>query len=159
MYLQSSSTPLCHVFMWKNLTRILLCFFFIINTDHSLLCSDRNNHRGSVVHARKWIAWMTSSCTLVAMTRSMSPGGWLYMLNLSLSITDWHSVCRIYQIIWSALIPSFISINENLKKEDPFYMKQLESEKTSHTLSIGNLIHASTRNTLHVFPYTYEIIE
>ena len=87
-HLQSSSTPLCHVFMWKNLTRILLCFFFIINTDHSLLCSDRNNHRGSVVHARKWIAWMTSSCTLVAMTRSMSPGGWLYMLNLSLWITD-----------------------------------------------------------------------
>ena len=65
-----------------------LVFFFIINTDHSLLCSDRNNHRGSVVHARKWIAWMTSSCTLVAMTRSMSPGGWLYMLNLSLWITD-----------------------------------------------------------------------
>ena len=48
---------------------------------------------------------------------------------------------------------------KNLKKEDPFYLKQLESEKTNHTLSIGILIHASTRNTMRVFPYTYEIIE
>ena len=44
--------------------------------------------------------------------------------------------------------------DENLKREDPFYLKHLESEKSSHTLSIGNLIHASTRNTLRVFPYT-----
>ena len=37
-------------------------------------------------------------------------------VELVLWITDTDTVCRINQIILSALIPSFISINVNLKK-------------------------------------------
>ena len=40
--------------------------------------------------------------------------GLVVHIELALWITD--TVCRIYQIILSALIPQFISINVNLKK-------------------------------------------
>ena len=59
--------------------------------------------------------------------------GLVVHIELALWITD--TVCRIYQIILSPLIPPFISINVNLKKGRFILPQTLILCKSNHSIS------------------------